>query len=51
MISVKYLQKSAVQLNTTHINCLMYADDVVLLSETSNGLQNCLNKLSTYCKQ
>jgi hypothetical protein len=29
----------------------MYADDVVLLSETSNGLQNCLNKLSAYCKQ
>ena len=27
----------------------MYADDLVLLSETPEGLQNCLNKLSSYC--
>ena len=30
------------------INCLMYADDLVLLSESKNGLQNCLNKLHEY---
>ena len=38
-----------VSLNNTNINCLMYADDVILLSENAQGLQNCLNKLKTYC--
>lgn len=32
------------------ISCLMYADDIVILSESSQGLQNALNKLSLYCK-
>ena len=27
----------------------MYADDLVLLSETSEGLQECLNRLNDYC--
>ena len=31
------------------INCLLYADDLLILSETESGLQNCLNSLSTYC--
>jgi hypothetical protein len=30
-------------------NCLMFADDIVLFSESSTGLQNCLNKLNDYC--
>ena len=29
----------------------MYADDLVLLSETSDGLQNCLSKLNQYCEE
>ena len=29
----------------------MYADDLILLSETVEGLQNCLSKLSTYCEE
>ena len=29
----------------------MYANDLVLLSETPSGLQNCLDKLSIYCDQ
>jgi hypothetical protein len=28
----------------------MYADDVILLSETLEGLQNCLEKLHKYCE-
>ena len=32
-----------------HLNCLMLADDVVLLSETVSGLQNCINRMSNYC--
>jgi retron-type reverse transcriptase len=29
--------------------CLMYADDIVLLSESASGLQNSLNALKGYC--
>ena len=34
-----------VMLGNIPINCLLYADDVVLLSSSEVGLQNCLNKL------
>jgi hypothetical protein len=27
----------------------MYADDIVLLSETEKGLQQCLHKLEQFC--
>ena len=30
------------------INALMYADDLILLSDTPEGLQNHIDKLSTY---
>ena len=33
------------------LNCLMFADDIVLISETSVGLQNALDKLDRYCKE
>ena len=31
------------------INSLLYADDLVILSRSKTGLQNCLNALSLYC--
>ena len=31
------------------INCLMFADDLVLISLTSAGLQACLEKVQNYC--
>ena len=31
------------------LNNLLYADDLVLVSETSSGLQNCLDGLQEYC--
>ena len=37
-----------VHLNDTKINCLMYADDLILLSESEEGLQTCLNRLNEY---
>lgn len=37
-------------LGTYKINCLMYADDVILISQTEEGLQNCLKKLEKYCE-
>ena len=41
---------SPVKLADEKISCLMYADDLVLLSENEEGLQNCLNKLHGYTK-
>ncbi len=37
-------------LGETCVHCLLYADDLLILSETAQGLQNSLNKLSIYCK-
>ena len=33
------------------VNCLMYADDMVLLSTTKSGLQNSIDKFSIYCNK
>ena len=33
------------------MNCLMFADDILLLSETPEGLQNSINKLNYYCNK
>ena len=33
------------------IGCLLYADDLVILSESHLGLQNSLNKLDQYCQK
>ena len=32
-----------------HLQCLLYADDLVLFSETEEGLQHSLDKLKDYC--
>jgi hypothetical protein len=39
-----------VELNSCQLNCLHFADDVVLLSKTAQGMQTCLNRLQEYCK-
>ncbi len=47
----KYLDKSCdpVELNNSPLSCLMYADDIVLLSKSENGLQRAIDKLNNYC--
>ena len=35
--------------NGAKLNSLLYADDLVILSRSKVGLQNCLNMLSSYC--
>ena len=40
-----------VLLHDTALNCLMYADDLVLLSHSAKGLQNCLDSLEAFCKE
>jgi hypothetical protein len=42
--------EDSVLLGDTSINCLLYADDIVLISESSNGLQNLINKLHEFSK-
>ena len=46
-----YLEKcrDAVSLHTQSVNCLMYADDIVIFSSTAEGLQARLAKLERYC--
>ena len=36
-------------LSGTKLNCLMFADDLVILSESAKGLQNAINSLHNYC--
>jgi hypothetical protein len=36
-------------LNNNQLSCLMFADDLVILSKSATGLQNSLDKLSKYC--
>jgi hypothetical protein len=36
-------------LNGKLVSCLLYADDIVLLSESAQGLQNLLNKVKMFC--
>ena len=48
----KYLLSSQdpVYLNNKRIDCLMYADDVILLSSSAIGLQQKLNLLQAFCE-
>ena len=40
-----------VELNDIKINSMLWADDIVMFSETKEGLQKCMNKLTIYCKK
>ena len=34
-----------------NLNSLMWADDIILMSETREGLQQCINNLQDYCQE
>ena len=36
--------------NGEKLSSLLYADDLVLLSKSSEGLQNCINVVSSFCE-
>ena len=38
-----------VEINGHRLNSISWADDLVLFSQTKDGLQICLNKLKSYC--
>ena len=37
--------------NGTKLNCLLYADDLIILSRSKVGLQSCLNQLNNWCNK
>ena len=39
-----------VNVNGKDVHCLMYADDIILLSKSAKALQEKLDILNTYCK-
>ena len=43
--------KDSPMLGDRAIHCLLYADDLILFSQTANGLQEKLNKLNDYCNK
>ena len=40
-----------VSLNNSKLSCLMYADDLVLFSETERGMKTCLLQLEHFCSK
>ena len=40
-----------IKIGDTEISILMYADDIILIAETQEGLQCMLNELHTWCKR
>ena len=46
----KTLNNQVLKHENVGVNCLVLADDLLLLSESEGGLQSMLNHLSTYCK-
>ena len=40
-----------IELGNKIFSCLLYADDLVIFSKSSDGLQNCLNLLNNFCTE
>ena len=40
-----------VKVNNFRVDCLLYADDIVLFSQTEKGLQDRMNMLQSYCSE
>ena len=49
--TIKIGNTQPVQLHGVDINSILWADDIVLISETKDGLQKCINNLYNYCKE
>lgn len=37
------------KIGSMNVSHLLYADDLVMFSETESGLQSCINRLKAYC--
>ncbi len=49
--TLDHLDCDPVLLHNLTICCLLFADDIVLLSQTAEGLQNSLDRLCDYCNK
>ena len=49
LIELIETSESPVSVNEQNINCLMYADDLVVIAWSEKALQERMNKLSTFC--
>ena len=45
------LNADPVTIGPSKLNCLLYADDVILLSTTKSGLQKCIDAIKSYSEQ
>ena len=46
--SIFYQSCSPVRIDQTELNCLLWADDLLLCSKTDIGLQNCIDKMENF---
>ena len=51
LTQIIYNKNEPAELDNCPINCLMYADDIVLISKSQEGLQRSLNSLNEYCNE
>ena len=47
----QYENYHPVGLSKMSLNCLLYAADIILMSESEKGLQRCLDSLKSHCNQ
>ena len=45
----KFERNNPVIVGDTEISCLLYADDLIIMSTSHESLQKCINKLEQYC--
>ena len=43
--------QAGIDINDLNIGILLYADNIVLISDTENGLQSMLEKLNSWCQK
>ena len=46
---LEFPESKAVRVGNEELNILLYADDIILLSESNDGLQHCLDRLHNFC--
>ena len=44
-----FAENNPISIGNTKISCLLYADDLILMSTSHESLQKCINKLEQYC--
>ena len=45
------IECGSLQLGTRNLNSISWADDLILMSLSRQGMQNCIDRLENYCKK